>query len=106
MILLLLLLLLRRYYCCYRCRFRRCSRPLSSSCVASMAVSGPKAMKGFACGRGNVVVSVHVVIVVLACELLETYRSLRLDNLNTTVLAGRTARFFVVADSPQPYVSL
>ena len=79
------LLLLRRFHCCCHCRFRLCSRPLSSGCVASMAVLGPKMMKSLACGRGNVVVVVRVVVDVLAVELLETYRSLQLDNLNTIV---------------------
>ena len=50
----LLSLLLRLYFCCYRCRFRSCSRPLSSGCVASMVMSGSKTMKGSACGRSNV----------------------------------------------------
>ena len=41
----------------------------SSDCVASMAVSGPKTMRGSVCDHGNVVVVVHVVVVALAGEL-------------------------------------
>ena len=46
---------------CYR---RHCSQPMSSGCVASMAVSGSKTMKVLACGRGNVVVVDRVGVVV------------------------------------------
>ena len=42
MMLLLSSLLLCRCRCWCRCHFRRCSRPLSSGCVASMVVSETK----------------------------------------------------------------